>query len=289
MKPTQLVSPARHAYMLPVLAIALLGAAPPVSAIELQSATLSEWQDYTRDAGVRMQSRLDATKHFLWIDESADRTRRVRRGDIVVAPLANHGIRLVPHGMIHHWIGAVFIPGATMEDFRAVVDDYDRYSEIYRPVVAESKSIASDANEHTFSMIWQRRVLFVHAAIHARFRAHHELVHSQRGYSVVDATSIQQIENFGRASERVLPPDTGDGFMWRVQSIIRFEERDGGVYLEIEAMTLTRDIPASLRWLVAPVVKRLSANSLVTTLEQTRQAVGAQSGAVTLLARQGQN
>jgi hypothetical protein len=67
-----------------------------------------------------------------------------------------------------------------------------------------------------------------------------------------------------------------------MQSIVRFEQRDGGVYLEIEAMTLSRDIPASLQWLVAPVVKRLSVTSLVTTLEKTRKAVSAQNVATAM-------
>jgi hypothetical protein len=96
------------------------------------------------------------------------------------------------------------------------------------------------------------------------------------------------LKHYRHPSERLLPPDTGNGFMWRIQSIMRFEQRDGGVYLEIEAMSLSRDIPASLQWLVAPVIKRLSVSSLVTTLEKTRKAVSAQSSAVAMRARQAQ-
>ena len=270
------------------LVVILWGAASPASAIELQSATLAAWQDYARGAGVRMQSRLDAKESFLWIDESADRAQRVRRGETVVAPLLDHGMRPVPHGVIHHWIGAIFVPGATRASFLAVADDYDRYSEIYQPVVADSKSLATNPNAPAFSMIWHRRVLFIDAAIQGSFQAHEGLVDSRRGYSVVDATRIQQIEYYRHASERLLPPDTGDGFMWRIQSLIRFEQRDGGIYLEIEAITLTRDIPVSLKWLVAPVIERLSVNSLATTLEQTRKAVNAQSVTVAMRDRQGQ-
>jgi hypothetical protein len=288
MTPTKSFSPAMRTYMILILTVVLLGAAPLANAIELQSATLAAWQDYTRGAMLRMQSRLDANEPFLWIDESADRAQRVRRGETVVAPLVDNGRQPVPHGLIHHWIGAVFVPGATMAGFLAVVQDYDRYSEIYKPVVAESKSLAANGNNQAFSMIWQRRVLFINAAIQGWFRAHEGLVDSYRGYNIVDATRIQQIEHHRQASERLLPPDTGDGFMWRIQSIIRFEQRDGGVYLEIEAMTLSRDIPTSLRWLVAPVIRRLSINSLVTTLENTRKAVSAQSVAVAMRARQGQ-
>jgi len=68
-------------------------------------------------------------------------------------------------------------------------------------------------------------------------------------------------------------PGTGSGFIWRLFSISRFEERDSGVYVELEVMALSRCVPAGLRWLVNPVVSRLSQSSLVTSLSQTREAV----------------
>src|SRR5262249_24972418 len=100
---------------------------------------------------------------------------------------------------------------------------------------------------------------------------------ARRGYNIANATQMQEIENYGRAGERLLPPGTGNGFIWRLHSIARYEERDGGVYLELEAIALTRDIPAGFRWLVNPVVNHLSINSLTTSLRQTRDAVNSQS------------
>ena len=97
------------------------------------------------------------------------------------------------------------------------------------------------------------------------YRAHEIVIDWRREYGVVDATRIQEIEDYGR------------GFIWRIRSISRYLERDGGVYLEIEAITLTGDIPGSLRWMVSPVGNHLSVNSLTTTLSQTREAVGARS------------
>jgi hypothetical protein len=119
-------------------------------------------------------------------------------------------------------------------------------------------------------------VLFLNAAMRGRYRAHDVSVDSHRGYSLVEATNLQQIDDYGRACEHLLPPDTGSGFIWRVYSIVRYEQRDGGVYLEIEGIALSRDIPASMRWLVNPVVNHLSVNSLTTTLRQTRDAVDRQ-------------
>ncbi len=86
---------------------------------------------------------------------------------------------------------------------------------------------------------------------------------------------MQEFEGYGHSNARLLPPDQGDGFIWRMHSIVRYEERDGGLYLEIEAMALTRDIPASLGWVVKPVVNHLSMDSLMTSLRETRDAVNA--------------
>ena len=271
------------------LAMVLSVVAARASAAELQSATVDAWQQYLRAADVRLQARLDSGKPFLWVDEAADRQLRVRRGEVVVAPLARHGTQSVPNGLIHDWIGAVFIPNATLGSLLAVLRDYDRYKDVYKPAVTDSKCLEFNTADQDFSMTWQRHVLFVNAAMQARYRAHEIAIDSRRGYGVANATRIQQIEDYGRPSEHLLPADTGSGFIWRIRSISRYLERDGGVYLEIEAIALTRDIPSSLRWMVSPVVNHLSINSLTTTLSQTREAVGSQRVTLAMKNRKGQN
>jgi hypothetical protein len=208
------------------------------------------------------------------MEETADRARRVKRGEIVIAPLVGHGTQSVPDGLIHDWIGAVFIPNATIESLLNVVHDYDRYKDIYKPVVTDSRSLEAREAEQEFSMAWQKHMLFLNAAMRGRYRAHDVIIDSHRGYSIVEATTLQQIEDYGRAGEHLLPPDTGSGFIWRIYSIVRYEQRDGGVYLEIEGIALSRDVPSSMRWLVDPVVNHLSVSSLTTTLRQTREAIG---------------
>ena len=249
------------------------GSGSVAHAIELDASTVDAWRDYLRVTDARMQERANADQPFLWIDEAPDRAARVRRGEVVVAPLVGLGTEDVPQGLIHDWIGAAFIPNVTIETLQSVVHDYDHYKQIYKPVVTDSKELACNPASQEFSMIWQRRVLFVNFAVQSRYEAHDFSVGPHRGYSIVDATRVQQIEDYRHSSEHLLPPDTGSGFIWRLHSIVRYEERDGGVYLEIRAIALTRNIPPSLRWLVTPVVNHLSVNSLTTTLRQTRQAV----------------
>ena len=258
------------------IAVVVAGVATRANAVELERTTERAWQEYVRRAATRMQERLGGGRSFLWMDEAPDGARRVQHGEIVVAPLVGRGTQPVPNGLIHDWIGAVFIPNGTIEGLLRLVHDFGRYKDIYKPVVTDSWSLDSGTAEQEFSMVWHRHVLFVNTAIRGRYRAHDVIINSHRGYRIVEAIALQQIEDYGRPSEHVLPPDTGGGFIWRFYSISRYEERDGGVYLEIEAIVLSRDIPSSLRWLVTPVVNHLSVTSMSTTLRQTRKAVDTQ-------------
>jgi hypothetical protein len=254
-------------------AIVLISSAAEIApAGELQPGTLRAWNTYLKDADLKLQGRA-AGRTFLWMDESADRAARVRQGEVVVAPRVGHGIEAVPHGLVHDWIGAIFIPGATADTLWAVLHDYDNYQQMYQPVVTSSRTLACTGTTQEFQMVWRRKVLFVSAAIEGHYQAHDVMLDPHRGYNLAEAVEVREIEGPGQPGERLLPPDTGNGFIWRIRSLARYEERDGGVYLELEAMALTRDIPRSLAWMVKPVVNHLSINSLTTTLRQTRDAV----------------
>ena len=261
-------------------------AARLAAAAELRSDTLNAWNAYEKQADLRMQDRAAGRLSFLWLDESPERAARVRRGDVVIAPVVGRGAEEVPHGLVHDWIGAIFIPGATIDSLLAVVHDYDNYRQIYQPVVTASNTLACSATDQEFQMVWQHKVLFITAAMQGRYQAHDLMLGAHRGYSIAEAVEVREIESYRHPGERLLPPDTGNGFIWRIRSMARFEERDGGVYLELEAIALTRDIPASLAWMVNPVVNHLSVSSLTTTLRQTRDAVVSSRGsAVTLATR----
>jgi hypothetical protein len=89
---------------------------------------------------------------FLWAAESPERLSRVRAGEVVVSPMS-HAPEAVPSGLIHHWIGAAFIPGARIDDVIAVVRDYERYPKFYKPSVLESKTLSRKAEEDRFAVV----------------------------------------------------------------------------------------------------------------------------------------
>ncbi len=247
-------------------------------AAELLPATVTAWNAYVEEAGSHAQDRASGRLPFFWMDESPDHAARVGGGEVVVAHAASHGSEAVPHGLIHDWIGAIFIPGVSLDHVWAVVQDYSNYPHMYRPAVASSKELACTGESREFQMACQHKALFVSAAMQGRYEVHDVRLDAHRGISVADAVEMREIERYGHADQRLRPPGTGNGFMWRIRSIARYEERDGGVYIELEGMALTRDIPASVAWVVNPVVNRLSINSLTTTLRQTRDAVLSRQG-----------
>jgi hypothetical protein len=257
-----------------LLAIMLIALVPPAStACDLQTETLKAWAEYIRNADLRMQARLDGHSPFLWIDESPDRRQRTGQGEIVVAPAIAQGMNHVPSGLIHHWIGGIFIPHSTIQSVSAVTHDYSRYKDFYKPVVVDSRLISCDASEQKFSMVWQTKVLVTTAAMTGEYQVRDFRVDEHHGYSISDTIKVREIENYGKPGEQILPAGTGNGFIWRLHGISRYEERNGGVYLEREAIALTRDIPFSLRWFVSSIINRLSTSSLTTSMQQTRDAV----------------
>ncbi len=187
-------------------------------------------------------------------------------------------MKKVPGGMIHDWLGTAFIAHATLEDVLSIVSDYDRYEEFYHPTVVDSRTLASDGRKDRFSMVLMNKSLFLKTALDSEYTCSSIRVSDRRLYTVSESTRIQEIENYGAPGQRELREDEGNGYIRRLLTITRFEERDGGVYLELEAIALSRDIPISLRWIVEPIVSRISRNSLETSLRQTADAVHSSAG-----------
>lgn len=258
--------------------------ATALDAASLRPETIAAWDQHVQAINARLQERLAGAKPFLWVDEVPGRSERVRQGEILVSHPGRTGSQSVPHGLIHDWNGAIFIPNVTIDDVFAVLHDYDRYKDFYTPAVVNSKPLDQSGDAYRFSMLWMQKVLFVTAALDSTYQSTYFHVNQKQRYSVTSSANIQEIQNYGQAAERKLPPDEGRGFLWRLYSVARFEQRDGGVYVEVEAAALSRDIPASLRWVVSPVVEHLSRDSIAASLRQTRAAVSSETQAVAGLA-----
>ena len=255
------------------LLLFVMAVAPALPAADLKPETIGAWERYVQSADAAMQTRLQPGHPFLWIDEIAGRRARLRAGEIVVAQVGEHNPKKVPSGLIHHWIGAAFFPNATADDVFSVVRDYGRYREVYNPTVINARAIRQTADLDRYSMLLMNKSLFLKTALDSEYESSYCSVGSHKWYSLATAIHIHEVEDYGQADERILPPDEGSGYIWRLHSISRYDEADGGVYVEVEAMALSRDIPAAVRWVVDPIVRRVSKGAILTSLRQTLDAV----------------
>ena len=254
-------------------AVAAVLCAAPVSGADLKPETLQQWDEYVKAVDVRNQEHLAPAASFVSSAQNPDESAKLRAGQIIVRP-ASHEVPLkVESGLIHDWIGAAFIPDTTVREIRAVLRDYDRYKQFYHPSVVQSKLIASSDSKDEFSVVMMNKSVVAKTAIDSDYQTTYTQVDEHSWYSITDTIRIQEIADYDTPLEHMLPENHGTGLIWRLHSVTRLEERDGGVYIQLEAVALSRDIPAGLRWIIDPIVRRVSRSSMATSLRQTESAV----------------
>jgi hypothetical protein len=177
-----------------------------------------------------------------------------------------------PGGMIHHWVGIMFVPGVTLEKALHLVEDYDHHAEVYAPQVVRANVISRAGGDfHVFMRLRQKRIITV--VLDTEHDAHYDRIDAQREASSSVSTRVQQVEDAGSPGERVLPEGRDDGFLWRINTYWRFLERDGGVYVQSESVSLTRNIPTGLGWLIGPFMESIPRELLQATLDNTRKGL----------------
>jgi hypothetical protein len=241
--------------------------------LELKPETLQAWDQYVHQATLAMQQRLHGNGPFLRLDENADRMAAARAGEIVVWQADQTNPRHVPSGLIHDWIGAAFIPNSRIEDVLSVVRNYSRYKDMYKPGVLDAKLLRQTGAEDQFSILLRNNTFFTRTALDSEYDSSYTRLDEHRWYSVSCSTRVQEIEDFGGPGQHKLPPDEGHGYIWRLNSLSQLEERDGGVYVEEELIALSRDLPAVVRQLAGPIIRRVARESLAASIDKTRLAV----------------
>src|SRR5258708_22455726 len=214
--------------------------------------------DYIESASGGIQERANAPAGFLQIDTTPAVEAKVHRGQIVGSPAGAHIPKKVPSGLIHDWIGNAFLSNTTIKDVMAIIRDYPKYTEVYAPRVLESRVISTGETVDLFSIVLMNRSVLSKTALDCDYETTFVRVDGRRMYSITQAKRIQEIAGYGTAKQHTLPEGEGTGLIWRLYSVSRFEEREDGLYIETEAMALSRDIPSALRLVVESIVRRVS-------------------------------
>ena len=251
--------------------------AETVKPVQLKSSTVQAFDAYIREAEAGIEPSLQGSGPFLWSDVSSERAQQVRQGKIVAQRWSGKEPVKVPDGLIHDWIGAAFTPATTVKETLALVQDYNNHKNIYKPEVIDSKLVSHHGNDfRIYLRLLKKKIITV--VLDTDHDVHYSSLDGTRWFCRSYTTRISEVEDAGKPKEKVLPADSGYGFLWRLDSYWRFQERDGGVYVECRAISLTRDVPKGLGWIIEPIVRQLPKQSLTNTLTATRRALS--SGAV---------
>jgi len=264
------------------LLVATFAFAAPAEATDLLPATNAAFDKYVQLTEARMAQEIDGRGAFLWIDRQPEAQRRdlearLQKGEIVVSRLdtrdGGQAVK-VPDGLSHHWVGTVFIPGASVDRIASLMQDYDRYPAMYKPNVRRARVIAHDGDRfQAYLQLFMKKVVSV--VLNTEFDVRYMRLAPQRMQVRSITTRIAEVDQPDTPREREKPVGKDSGFLWRFNNYWSLEGRDAGTYVQCESISLSRTIPTGLGWLVGPFVKSIPRDSLEFTLGAMRTAARA--------------
>jgi hypothetical protein len=258
-------------------------------ATELKPKTRAAFDHYVKVAETRIQSELDAaSKGAPFLDfelKDAAQQKQIReqlqRGETVIEKVDERengrSIAEAPSGLIHHWRATIFIPGADMKSTVALIQDYDHHKDIYKPQVIASKLLSKsipdpakplDGTFKAYLRFYTKKVLS--ATLNTEHVAQYTTLTPTRAIEASHTTRVAEVDDAGTPKEHEKPVGDDNGYLWALNSYWRLEQKDGGTYVQCEAISLTRDVPTGLGWLIKPLITEVPRESLHTTLDQTR-------------------
>ncbi len=245
-------------------------AASGLSRVDLDPKTAAAFDQYIRAAEERLEQQGRARR--LWVDASPEHQRLVRQGQAVAEPWSGSGTVELPGGLVQDWVGAVFVPGVTLDKTLALVQNYSLQKVIYKPDVVESRIESHDDGHFVVYLRLVKKKLTT-LVLNVTEDVSYYRPGADFAYNFTRSTRIAEVENMGKKDERELPPGKDHGYLWRMNSYWRFAQRDNGVLLECEVISLTRALPTGLGWLIGPMVRSLPRDGLMKTLKATRDAL----------------
>lgn len=253
-------------------------------AAQLTAKTAQAFDQYVAAKEARADRHLAAGKEFLYIDalspsQKASAYARSKAGEILVqrdSECNTSTCTHIPGGLIHDWMGIVFVPGISLSQALATLQDYDRDAVFYPSEVVTSQLLSRSSDDfHIYLRLKQVHIITV--VLDTEYDVHYAQLDPAHAYARSRSTRIVEVNHAGAADERDEPIGDSHGFLWRLNSYWRFWEADGGVYVQVEAISLTRDVPTGLGWLIGSFIESIPESSLRSTLTETRTALLKQS------------
>lgn len=273
--------------MVAVFLVWALAGVAPVRAADLQPTAAQNYEHYIALTQAQVTAEIAQGTPYLWVERLPEPRRiaaeaQLRSGDVVIEKLEtlDNGKAIeVPGAMIHHWIGTAFVPGATLAQTLAFMQDYDHKVEYFKPDIVRSKVLKHEGDDYLVLLrFYQKKIITT--VIDTDQEVHYHVVDKTHAWSRSRATRVQEVDNPGRSDEKLEPAGHDRGFVWKLNTFWRFEEKDGGTYLECQAISLSRDIPTGLGWMVGSFVSSVPRESLTFTLVTARSALAKKATAM---------
>lgn len=267
------------------LSLFLLEAGPAkLNAAQLESKTLVAFNRYVQQIEAQMKRDRDEPGKFLYIDslpvsEKSQIQAQIQRGDVYLAEIhpknaAGHTLH-IPDGWAHHWFAVMYIPGATIEETLGVLEDYNRYQQLYKPEIVRSRILERNGNHFLVYARLQKKTPWLTVTLDMDSDVNYFVSDSKRAYMISHSTRIMQVDNAGRPDEHVDPPGQGSGYLWAMDSYWRLEQKRGGVIAEWESVALSRNPPFALGWIIRPFIRGAVRSTVQSMMLRTRAAIQA--------------
>ena len=217
---------------------------------------------------------------FLWVDTLPQARREetynaLKRGDVVIERLEtrdNGDAITCPGGLIHHWVGALWIPGASLSQTLALVQAYNQHVKVYSPLELRSQILDHHGDDFKVLIRYLRKKV-ISVVLDTVLRIDYHTLDATHAWSHARIESVREIKDHDTPHEYALPEGNDGGYLWGMTSYWRFVEREGGTFVESESISLTTRVPVGLGWLVEPFIKSVPRESLREFLNATRKGV----------------
>jgi hypothetical protein len=257
-----------------VLAGVLFCIANPLRAMAEPSASaVAGYNLYVRGQEERLAQQHSDLGFLAGVDDiGGTLLQRLRGGEFVVEPLTPANADEIPGALLRHWRGTAFVPGANAADFERLMRDFGGYPRVFAPQVLQSRVLSQSGDSYSMTMrVRQQHIITVvmDTAYDVRFGR----LDTRHGYSASRSTRIDEIASPGTRSEHALSAADEHGFLWRQNTYWSYAERDGGLLIQIESVSLSRAVPHGLGWAVGPFVNSVPRESLEFTLHAVCNAL----------------
>lgn len=261
-------SPIRLSLFIPWLLLEVAAAALGTAVAEPRPAAVSAFNHYIARVESRLEQQHRSPSGFLAPSDEA----RLRRGEQVIEQVTPSDATDLPGAMLHHWRGTAFAPGATAADFERLMKDFPAYPKVYAPQVVQAR-ILSGQRDHFQVLMRTRQKHVITVVMELNLDVTFGRLDARHGFSLSRSAKVVEIKSPGSDDERALGPDEDHGFLWRLNTYWSYEERDGGLYMQIESVSLSRSVPEGLGWAIKPFVESVPRESLEFTLHSTCNAL----------------